>query len=232
MRVCPVCDTQFPEGRGRTAIKKYCSAKCLRKDAYQREIARRAKKCPVCDQTGVRADAVTCSRTCFAQYELMMKPKDLVLYVPRPTRPRKLKAPKISKPRRFISGSCLECGEWFTALVRGKEIIPKFCSYRCSHRSHCRNQNTIRRRLINTARVGRISRAKMLERDAYRCRLCDKPVDLLADKGSNLAPSIDHIVPLSKGGSHSMDNVQTAHRICNSIKNDYFVAPRTQARSS
>lgn len=30
--------------------------------------------------------------------------------------------------------------------------------------------------------------------------------------------TIDHIVPLSVGGEHSMSNCQLAHRICNSLK--------------
>jgi 5-methylcytosine-specific restriction endonuclease McrA len=36
----------------------------------------------------------------------------------------------------------------------------------------------------------------------------------------NHYPSIDHIVPISKGGSHTWDNVQLAHKQCNSIKSD------------
>lgn len=36
----------------------------------------------------------------------------------------------------------------------------------------------------------------------------------------NRYPSIDHIKPLSKGGSHTWDNVQLAHRQCNSIKSN------------
>ena len=36
----------------------------------------------------------------------------------------------------------------------------------------------------------------------------------------NKYPSIDHIVPLSKGGSHTWDNVQLAHKQCNSIKSN------------
>lgn len=27
--------------------------------------------------------------------------------------------------------------------------------------------------------------------------------------------SVDHIVPLARGGSHSADNVQSAHLLCN-----------------
>ena len=33
-------------------------------------------------------------------------------------------------------------------------------------------------------------------------------------------PSIDHIKPISRGGSHTWDNVQLAHHQCNAIKND------------
>ena len=33
-------------------------------------------------------------------------------------------------------------------------------------------------------------------------------------------PTIDHIIPMSKGGGHVWDNVQVAHAICNSIKRD------------
>ena len=33
-------------------------------------------------------------------------------------------------------------------------------------------------------------------------------------------PTIDHIKPISKGGTHTWDNVQLAHFHCNSIKSD------------
>ena len=210
MRVCPVCDTQFPEGRGRTAIKKYCSAKCLSKDAYQREIARRAKKCPVCDQTGVRADAVTCSRTCFAQYELMMKPKDLVLYVPRPTRPRKLKT---VKPRTFVAGNCMDCGDSFVSVT---SFPTKYCSIRCGRRAADRRRSAVKKMQF----VENVYRHIVFARDGYICQLCKQEVDRSLHNQHPMALSIDHIVPLSKGGLHSMGNVQTAHHLCNAIKSD------------
>jgi 5-methylcytosine-specific restriction endonuclease McrA len=35
-----------------------------------------------------------------------------------------------------------------------------------------------------------------------------------------LAPTIDHIVPLARGGTHEPSNVQSAHFICNALKGD------------
>lgn len=34
------------------------------------------------------------------------------------------------------------------------------------------------------------------------------------------APTIDHIIPVSKGGTNDESNLQTAHWSCNSIKSD------------
>ena len=55
------------------------------------------------------------------------------------------------------------------------------------------------------------------------CQICGKVVDD-TDIGNGhikkLYPSIDHIIPLSKGGTHTWDNVQLAHMGCNAGKQD------------
>ena len=35
-------------------------------------------------------------------------------------------------------------------------------------------------------------------------------------------PSIDHVVPLSKGGTHTWDNVHLAHKRCNMVKGNKY----------
>ena len=73
-----------------------------------------------------------------------------------------------------------------------------------------------------------ISLDKLRVRDRNICALCGKPVDMKAyhvtEEGHFVAhgkyPSIDHIIPLSKGGTHTWNNVQLAHCSCNSIKCD------------
>lgn len=68
-----------------------------------------------------------------------------------------------------------------------------------------------------------ISLKKVMLRDQGICQLCGKPVDTTSRSGKGvgkLYPTIDHIIPLSRGGGHTWDNVQLAHLICNSIKCD------------
>ena len=51
--------------------------------------------------------------------------------------------------------------------------------------------------------------AEVYARDGGRCHICAEPVP--RDQAS-----LDHLVPISAGGEHSMANVSLAHRACNS----------------
>lgn len=60
-------------------------------------------------------------------------------------------------------------------------------------------------------------------RDKGICQICGKPVDMADIKNGHIGrhyPTLDHIIPLSKGGSHTWDNVQLAHMGCNAGKCD------------
>lgn len=63
---------------------------------------------------------------------------------------------------------------------------------------------------------------KLIERDGLTCAICGKPCDPNDRSWSKysgpLSPSIDHIIPMAKGGGHVWGNVQVAHIICNSKK--------------
>jgi 5-methylcytosine-specific restriction endonuclease McrA len=63
-----------------------------------------------------------------------------------------------------------------------------------------------------------IDRLKVFERDGFICQLCNEPIDRNARWPNKLFATLDHIKPLSKGGSHTYSNVQTAHLKCNCIK--------------
>ena len=53
------------------------------------------------------------------------------------------------------------------------------------------------------------------------CGICGKPVDFSYKNPHPLAPTVDHIIPVAKGG-HPTDisNLQLAHRCCNRQKSD------------
>jgi HNH endonuclease len=60
--------------------------------------------------------------------------------------------------------------------------------------------------------------AAIAERDSWSCGLCTRPVDMALRVPDPQAPTIDHVLPLAKGGDDMSTNVQLAHFLCNSRK--------------
>lgn len=55
-------------------------------------------------------------------------------------------------------------------------------------------------------------------RDGWTCWLCRQSIDPNAASKSPLSASLDHVIPLSKGGTHTRGNVRSAHLRCNLSK--------------
>jgi len=122
--------------------------------------------------------------------------------------------------------ACRECGRLFTPTYGSKRR--HFCLPQCERRATRRIGRAIRRARKQQAHRERVDPIAVLRRDRYRCQLCGRstPARLRGRMVDN-APEIDHIVPLSQGGSHTYDNVQCACRKCNGRKS---VAVRGQLR--
>ncbi len=58
-------------------------------------------------------------------------------------------------------------------------------------------------------------REYVFERNNYKCRSCGK-----TNRQTTL--TVDHIIPLAKGGSNDMSNLQTLCENCNRRKKDYY----------
>ena len=84
-----------------------------------------------------------------------------------------------------------------------------------------------RRARIKTTRVESVSPQEIFDRDGWMCGICGEEVLAGAQVPHPQAATIDHIVPLAKGGTHTADNLQCAHFICNCKKADYM--PERQA---
>ena len=76
----------------------------------------------------------------------------------------------------------------------------------------------------------RYSLAEIAERDGWRCQLCGRMVSKMAKWPARNSASIDHVVPLSEGGTDLRANVQLAHFGCNSSKNNRPTARGEQLR--
>lgn len=62
----------------------------------------------------------------------------------------------------------------------------------------------------------RISKRNVLARDGYVCQYCGKKLTISTG-------TIDHVVPVSRGGKHVWENVVAACKECNNKKNDLFL---------
>jgi 5-methylcytosine-specific restriction endonuclease McrA len=201
LRCCPICGDSFiAEGqcfRG----QRYCSDKCARRAENNKRNERRMdnaqiSECPQCRKTFKNRPARTyCSYECYIE----------------------------SRRPLEQTSKCPICGQEFNQ--RGCRL--KYCSLLCSAKAQAevyrRNTTTRRALRVTNGRVERIDAKAIFQRDGWRCQLCGKKVEkrLYKTKGTKRyanAPSLDHIIPISRGGEHTRTNVQCACYLCNCKK--------------
>lgn len=81
-----------------------------------------------------------------------------------------------------------------------------------------REKNQRRRALQKNVSVELVQNLVVFCRDNWVCGICKTAVDPKLEYPNVNSKSLDHIIPLSKGGQHSYDNVQLAHLSCNRRK--------------
>ena len=135
---------------------------------------------------------------------------------------------------------CRECGEKYTPRQYIFDVglktysNPGYCSVECrrkalnrsvhrSHKAHKVGENHRRRaRKYGCAYDSSVTLAKLIKRDGLRCAICGELCDPNDHDWTEYmgpkSPTLDHIVPMAKGGGHVWANVQVAHAICNSEK--------------
>ena len=129
-----------------------------------------------------------------------------------------------SKQRQLVMKECGCCGELF--INNGKRT--KFCSDECMIRAGNAQSKDRRIKKIQVVKRDNIILSRLYERDNGVCHICGSLCNWndyeVREDGTFVAgndyPSIDHVIPLSKGGQHSWNNVKLAHRICNTLKSD------------
>lgn len=137
---------------------------------------------------------------------------------------------------------CKECGKEYTPRQymqsEGLTLFSNvgYCSHECKRKSENRKRGDIRRntgvrdshrhraRKYGCDYDSSVTLPKLIKLKGLRCGICGGMCDPNDHAWTiymgPMSPTIDHIVPMSKGGGHTWDNVQVAHAICNSYKCD------------
>lgn len=133
--------------------------------------------------------------------------------------------------KKIYSKECIQCGNGFDTQHNGT----LYCSDRCSNRFHSKRSINKRYKLAkqNGEIDWSISLEKLIRKENNRCYLCGEDCNsndyIILDNGTIVTgktyPSIEHVVPISKGGTHTWDNVRLAHRYCNSKKGNKIPTP-------
>lgn len=135
----------------------------------------------------------------------------------------KKKRKKAPSPIQISMRVCERCGSLFVPKRRDS----RFCCVACS-RANSKTRNGDARLNRNNVDDWNINLKELAQRDDNICWICGEEVDWddhhSRDDGTFIAgeryPSIDHIIPIAKGGRHAWSNVALAHRNCNARKQD------------
>lgn len=134
---------------------------------------------------------------------------------------RKLERYLTYKFTQFEFKVCPVCNSLF---VGGQ----KYCSTLCATRfNNTKNKDRRLRKMSAVKKDNGIRLEQLYRKSNGICAICGHICDMDdytikdgAFVAGNNYPSIDHIIPLSKGGEHSWSNIQLAHRACNIKKRD------------
>lgn len=131
-----------------------------------------------------------------------------------------------------------ECEQIERSRMRGRQAV---CSRQCQ--SHLNlyqrgyvtspwwpgltslwTSKTRRKARITRARGRPVNRQSILDRDEWLCHICRLPIPSDATVPDPLAATLDHVVPLARGGAHDPSNIAAAHFGCNVRKGDRLLA--------
>ena len=112
---------------------------------------------------------------------------------------------------------CCDCNEWIVSKISW-QIRCKECAY--LNNIALANQREHEFRIPNRKEGDKITRKQLHHRDGGRCYICKRKT-VLVNKGkkrNKRLSTIDHVIPVSKGGTHTWANVRNCCWQCNIAK--------------
>jgi 5-methylcytosine-specific restriction endonuclease McrA len=153
-------------------------------------------------------------------------------------RERRKETPEPLVPK--TTQACAECGEEFLADKRQRMHCSPACrkagkrradleyqvmhperhseanrKWRQRHPDRVREKARVYRARKMNATIEPVCETEIFQRDQWTCGICSQSIDPSLKWPDPMSPSIDHIVPLFRGGAHSPANCQASHLRCN-----------------
>jgi 5-methylcytosine-specific restriction endonuclease McrA len=119
----------------------------------------------------------------------------------------------------FVTTTCGWCKEPRTYEYRqgGHNAFHPNCTIE-ARRARYRIKTVKRQGLVN--KPSRLAADEVVRIYGNNCAICNEPIDLTLKRTSSKGLTIDHWIPLSKGGSDDLSNLRPAHWDCNRKKSD------------
>jgi 5-methylcytosine-specific restriction endonuclease McrA len=229
VRTCSVCGREY---RPVMPHQRLCSRACRGRrprtrgtweEFIQRSPQSERRRCLVCGRAFIahpKQRTTFCSKSCGNKARLGWR-MEIACPVPWRTcrrcgltrygRPSCCRAAYVPRPEH--RKACLGCD----AEVVSRGGRPRVWCLACLRLQKQEDHRKRRGREVTAFRT-QVVRRRIYERDGWNCQLCRKPVRRDAVVPHPLAPTLDHIVPLARGGTHEPRNVQLAHFRCNTAK--------------
>lgn len=214
---CAFCSQELePQTKG-GARRIYCSTKC-RKDAdwARKKLGPFAGECDRCGKawTNPNQRQRFCSRECAYEANLERAAERYADF-------------RAANPLPEIYHfTCDLCSTEFTKdyIVRGIAVQRGIYCENCRPvaQSMRYRLKTVKRQ-SQTVAANRIAHEQLAERDGLNCYLCNELIDMTLARTSKYGATIDHVVPLSRGGLDELSNLRLAHWVCNSKKSNKLV---------
>jgi hypothetical protein len=207
---CQVCGKDLGDVRKAGRPKRNCSKKCRdtkRNEALkaQRQLV---KTCLVCNEefTTGKHDQYLCSVECRARHQSNVSKQ-------------KHEAKILERyPDGMRTELCGWCGEPRTFNIR--ESTPNAFHSECSKEAQSARYRikTVKRQ--KKTKPHRISHDQVVRQYGSSCHICKEPIDLELARTHRFGLTVDHVIPVNKGGNDELDNLRPAHWICNVKKSD------------
>lgn len=242
MITCEGCGALTPKGtRGPT--KRFCSTKCRQSSNRKHPLLTHCIQCKKPLEQNKNNTRRSCSRVCRdrlrAEKQKALRQRD--------SQCERCQTPFTTgkKSQRYCSAECRQAvyKDNYTYTPRtepkiltcgwcGEDVVvaPNFTSGRKYH-DNCKIEarraryriKTVRRQSL-TVNPSRLAADEVVRVYGSDCHICQEPIDLGLPRTHKQGLTVDHVIPLSKGGTDTINNMKPAHWLCNIKKGNKLYA--------